>query len=544
MKPYSSFTLSRAQNLGLRALVACIAFFALGPIGLLAAVFNPNGFGTPLLGANVTAMLGSTTTTVVAQNSKNRQELWVRNVLSDDATLRDINPFSDNLSSNARMSGDRMVGGIMGKAVLNVTDTTKVQGNTVNIPTRAALAGPGVQGETDRNGKEQSVRRSTFPVQIGRLWFGAGTTTVAQDETTIGSDWDQEVSTDLKAQVAKKKSDDILMKIKQRSNVAGSSVGSGTTRNFIYPNGIATRASLTASTVFSTTLITKISARLQSVGGSKMSLARDASGTAGSKYIILGTADGLRPLETESAWLDGVKEAGVRGNDNPIFDGGLPDWQGNALYRWEQVNHASYGPVGSPLLPRAFLGGTVDVSGTTTGILITGGGSVEAAAVTPAPEYFTYFSGAPWTFTHGEAIAAVTNVDRYIKVTNADGTSAVLKYSTNDGLKITLPASSVQTVSGSTATTLTVGALIEECNATGIVFVGHIGLAAQAIVTGAGSIKGTNGASGRRTMQEEQHQLKYAVGIEYAWGCEAFKRPDGVYPGFIYLETTMPSMAA
>jgi len=193
---------------------------------------------------------------------------------------------------------------------------------------------------------------------------------------------------------------------------------------------------------------------------------------------------------------------------------------------------------------RAPGGYELDVSGTTTGLLVKGGGSNEAADVTPAPEYFTYFSNAPWTFTHGEAISAVTNVNRYVKVTNPDGTSAVLKYATNDGIKLTLPVSSVQTVSGSTATTLVVGALIEECNATGIVFVGHIGLAAQAIVTGAGSIKGTNGASGRRTVQETEHQLNYAVGIEYAWGCEAFKRPDGVYPGFIYLETAMPSMAA
>ncbi len=535
MKPYSSFTLSRWQNIGLRALVACIAFLAVGPIGLLAAALNPDGWGTPLLGVypqmNVTTKVG-----IVAQNAKNAQELWARYVTYDDSTMRDINPFADNMTSNAKMSGGKMTGGILNKAIMNVKDTTVVQGNTVNIPTRAALAGEGVQGEGMRDGQEQVVRAGSFPVLIGRKWFGAGTTTVAQDETMIGSYWDQEVAEDLRAQVSCSKRDDILFTMMAAAGLSG--------RNYLLPDGIAARANLTASNVFNTSLITKINSRLQSNGGAKMNLARDASGSAGSKYIILGTADGLRPLEVESAYLDGIKEAGVRGDDNPLFDGGLVNWFGTGLYRWEQVNHAGYGPVGSPLLPRAFLGAELDVSGTTTGLIVQGGGSAEAAAVTPTPKYFKYFSNALYTFTNGNTIAAVTNVNRYIKVTNQDGTSAVLKYATNSGTTITLPVSSVQTVSGSTATTLTVGALIEECNATGIVFVRHIGLAAKAVVTGAGSIKGTNGATGRRTMQVRNNELEYTIGIEYAWGCAAFKRPDNVYPGFIVLETAMPSAAS
>jgi len=397
-----------------------------------------------------------------------------------------------------------------------------------------------VAGEGDCIGAEQKVRVGSFPVQIGKFWFGAGTTTTALDETTIGSWWDQGVAEDLRQQVAKKKSDDIMMKILQRAGVLTGTLG----RNYVLPNGVTSRAALVAANVFNTPLITKINQRLQAVGASRMTIARDDSGSIASKFMILATSDGLAPLNTEAAYLDAIVNADVRGSENAIFKGGFRDWNGIGIYSWEQINHANYGPVGSPLMPRAFAGGAIDVSGTTTSLVVLGGGSAAAAAVTPAPQYFGFFSNAPYTFTHGETIAAVTNVDRWIRVTNPDGGKLILKYRTNDGNKITLGASALVTgVTGFDATAIVEGALIEECNVLGTVFVRHIGLGQQAVVTGAGSLSGANGASGIRTKEVRNHGGEYAVGIRYAWGCEAFKRVDGIYPGFIVAETAMPTSA-
>lgn len=486
--------------------------------------------------ASYTRINATTKTNLTDQAAKAQEELWVKGVTGDAYSLYQQNPFGDGMSANATMVGGEMRGGGgLNKAILNVRDTTKVEGNTVNIPTWAGLAGPGVFGEGDRIGAEQKFRVGNTQVQIGRAWYGAGWTAVARDETVIGSQYDMRVATGLREQVAKKKSDDIMMKIRQRAGTSG--------RNYILPTGVANRNALTASNVFSTSMITRINLGLQRVGAVPMALGRDNGGSSFSRFVILGTNDGMAPLKNESAYLDGITNAGVRGDANPLFQGNFVDWDGVGLYRWEQLNHGNYGPVGSPLLPRAFLGGALDVSGTTTGLLVKGGGSAAAAAVTPAPNYFEFFSNSPYTFTHGETIAADTTTDRYLLITNPDGTKAVIRYRNNDGTKITLPASSVVTVTGYTATALVEGALIEECNSTGIPFVREIGLGQNAIFSGAGSIKGANGASGIRTMEERNHGMEFAVGIDYSWGCEAFKRPDGIYPGFVLAESAMASAA-
>ena len=352
-------SLQRGAIISAHLAVTAILCAAFGPVALLLGLLNPSSFG-PVLGAFYTKVNATMKGDLTAQNSKVQEELWVRGILGDSSTMFQTNPFMDN-----------MMGGLgSNKAVIQVKDTQKVQGNTINIPTRAGLAGPGVAGEGDRIGSEQKFRIGSFPVQIGRYWFGYGYTGVALDETVIGSYQDQLAAMDLREQVAKKKSDDILMKIRQRAGTSG--------RNYTLPDGVATRANLTAANTFSTALITKINSRLQGVGAIPMRIGSDKSGSKASKYTILGTADGLRPLDTESAYLDAVRYGDVRGDENAAFAGTYKDWNGVGFYRWEQINHANFGSVGSPLLPRAFLGGAISVA-SPDGVVVKGGGSAAAA---------------------------------------------------------------------------------------------------------------------------------------------------------------------
>lgn len=521
---YTSFTLSRAQNLGLRAIMALIAFLACGPIGLLAVAFNPNGFGTPLLGMAYPTFNASTKSDITTQNAKNAEELWCRGITFESPNTD--TPLTDGLGGKPGS----------GKAIIYVRDFTKLAGNTVHIPTRGGFAGPPVYSDGDRTAGEQKTQLNSFEVKIGRVWFGYAHTGVALDETMLGTIKDQECAEDLRMQVQKKKHDDRLRKLIQRAGISG--------RNYMLPDGISSRATLANTSVMTTTLVGKINSRLRSNGGVPMSMVKDDGGSMSSKYVILSPSDGLKSLKSESLYVSLVHNGDTRGNENAGFKGNFKDLDGVGLYNWEHINHGNWGPVGSPLLPRAYLGNDIDVSGSTAGILVEGGGSPTAAAIMPAPTYMQDFSNAPWTFSHGEVIAAVTGTDRYIKVTNPDGSgSAVLRYRLNDGLKITLPATSVTTVSGSTATALIAGALIEECNVLGWTFCRHIGLAQQALVTGAGSIQGTNGASGKRTEDIRNHGNVIGVGIQYSDGCEVYTRADGSYPGFVLLETAFPSAA-
>lgn len=543
MKPYSSFTLSRAQNLGLRALMACLAFLACGPIGLLAAAFNPDGFGSPLLGASYTRINVNTKANTTDQNANLEEELWLKAVTGPAPSLYQYNPLYDQMSMSGRMVGNNVVannGNSLAKAIWNISDTTKVQGKTIHVPTYAGIGGSFVFGEGDRVGSEMKFRAGSFDVSIGLAWLGTGWTSVARDQTVIGGAFDMISAEGFRQQIAAKKWYDVAMKLIQTAGTSGP--------NYVLPDGVTDRSGLTASTNFSTSLVTKLQSRLQLIGAGPMDFVANDGGFMASKFITLGPSDGMRPLKTETAYLEAITHGDVRGDLNALFRGNLKDWDGMGLYPLEHIRHANWDSVGSPLLPLAFLGGTIDVSGTTTGLVVSGGGSVAAAAVGastgPKPKYLQWFSNAPYTYTNGDTIAAVTNVDRYLRVTNPDGGKLVLRYRVNDGNIITLPATALVTgLTGFSATTATVGATIEECNATGFPFCRFLTLGTQAVVCGSGSINGAvAGSSGRRTQEERNHQSEFAIGAEFSWGCAVYQRPDLIYSGFILTETSKPSV--
>ena len=82
MKPYSSFQLSRWQNIGIRgsaALIVCALIAWLAPamaiFGLFAAAFNPDGFASPLLGASYTRINATTKSNLTGQNADIQEEL-------------------------------------------------------------------------------------------------------------------------------------------------------------------------------------------------------------------------------------------------------------------------------------------------------------------------------------------------------------------------------------------------------------------------------------------------------------------------------------
>ena len=544
MKPYSSFTLSRWQNIGLRALVATIMCAIAGPWGLLAAALNPDGFGTALLGASYTRINTTTKANLTDQTANIEEQLWLKGVTGPSAALYAVNPFYDQMSMSGTLAGGQVTpsrNNSLRKAIWNITETARVAGKTVHIPTYAGIGGSFVYGEGDRIGNEQKYRVGSFDVSIGLAWLGMGWTSVARDQTLIGigGALDRIAAEGFRQQIAAKKCNDILMKMIQTAGQSGP--------NFITPDGTSTRADFTASTVFSTSLITKLQSRLQLIGAMPMDLVDNDGGMVASKFITLIPSDGARPLKSETAYLEAVTNADVRGDLNALFRGNYKDWDGMGLYPWEHIRHAQWDAVGSPLLPLAFLGGTIDCSGTTTGLVVSGGGSVAAAAVGastgPKPKYYQWFSNAPYTYTNGDTIAAVTNVNRYLRITNPDGTKLVLKYLVNDGNIITLPVNSLQTVSGFTATTATVGATVEECNATGIPFCRGVTLGTQAVVCGAGSIDGSSSPNGKRTEEVRNHQSEFAIGMEYSWGCNVYKRPDDVYSGFLIFETAKPAAA-
>lgn len=507
------------------------------------AAFFEASHVNPILGASYTRPNVSTIVNLLALDPKASEEIWVKRVLMG---ADQENIFSDN-----------MIGGPgSGKPFIKMDDLTTVDGNTMNISNIAQLGGPGSQGEGDRVGNEEKIRISSFPVRVGRQWFGVGITDVAKEETVIGGQFDNLVNMLLRKRLGKKKTEDMLMILK----------ATATASNIVRPNFKSTREQLRTADTVGTSTISKAGLVISGLGGTPVTISKSRVGAPIEQFLFFGHQHGLVSLKSESAYLQALQNAGVRGDDNKLFKGDFTSWDGHGIYRWMLRDHDAYGAVGSTLLPRAFLG-TAITAGTVT-FDITGGGDATGAALVPAPKYFEFFSNALYLFTNGNSVAADVTTDRYVGIMNLTGADAgkvgFYSYEVNDGNKLTVLARLGSAASGIRVTTLgniiyntapwvaagsgnfaglteahPVGSLIFEVNSYGVPFCGSLMLGEMAGICGHGSLKGRS-AHGARTVNEGNHNMDHGIGIETVYGTAATKRTDGKTPGYVYVESAYP----
>lgn len=498
---------------------------------------------TQAVRSSYTRINASTSANLVALDAKAQEELWVKRVLMG---ADQENVFSDN-----------MIGGPgSGKPFVRYDDLTKVDGNTINVPTLAPLGGPGTQGEGDRIGNEEKLRIGSFPVRIGRQWFGVGITDVAMEETVIGSQFDNVVNMLLRKRLGRKKTEDMIMTLKQAASAS----------NTLRPNNKTTRESLRTADVVATTTITKAGLQLSGLGGIPAKLGKSKVGADIERFLFFGNQYALSSLGSETAYLQALQYAGERGDNNPIFKGDFVDWNGHGIYRWFLRDHEAYGPVGEVLLPRAFLGTAITANDSSQDI--TGGGDSTGASILPAPAYFEDFSNAPWAYTNGNTVAADTSTTRYVLIMNLSGSNAgkvgFYSYQVNNGNKITMLGRLRSGAAGISVTTLgnviwnttpwvaagsgsfagltdshPIGSLIVETNSYGVPFGGSLMLGQMAGICGHGSLKGRN-AMGARTEEHRNHGMDHGIGIETVFGSAATKRADGKTPNYVFVEHAIP----
>jgi N4-gp56 family major capsid protein len=494
----------------------------------------------PVLGDSYAKVNVSTVANLLALDSKAQEELWVKRIMMG---ADQENVFYDN-----------MIGGPgSGKPFIRNDDMTKVDGNTINIPTMAGLGGPGTQGEGDRIGHEEKLRIGSFPVRIGRQWYGVGITDVSKEETVIGSQFDNLSNQLLRKRLGLKKSEDMLMILK----------ATATASNIVRPNFKSTRESLRTADTIGTTTITRAGLAASGLGAKPVKLGKSKVGADIEMYLFFGHQYGLASLKSETAYLQALQYAGVRGDGNALFKGDFTDWDGHGIYRWYLKDHANYGSVGSTLLARAFLGQAItadDVAPT-----IYGGGDSTGATLVPAPNYFEFFSNAPYVFTNGNTVAADTSTVRYVGIINLTGANAgkigFYSYQVNDGTKLVAVNRLRSAASGASLTTLgnivwnttpwtaagagnfagltdshPVGSLIVEVNSYGVPFCGSLMLGEAAGIMGHGSLKGRN-AIAARTEETRNHGMDHGIGVETVYGTAATKRVDGKTPNYVYVES-------
>jgi hypothetical protein len=333
--------------------------------------------------------------------------------------------------------------------------------------------------------------------------------------------------------------------------------------NMVRPNFKGGRDLLKSADVMSTNTITKSGLVLSGLGGKPVGTIKNDAGGFVEQFLFFGTQFAFAPLGSESAYLQALQYAENRGKGNPIFRGDFVDWNGHGIYRWYVRDHEAYGPVGSVIQPRAFLGAAIPADNNAYDI--TGGGDATGAALVPAPNYFEAFSNAPWTYTNGNTVAADTTTVRYVAIYNLTGANAgkigLYTYTVNNGNKLTMASRLRAAAAGIAVTTFPgsgitwnvapwllanltdshpVGSLVIEVNSFGVPFCYTLGLGEMAGICGYGSLKGRN-ARAARTEEHRNHGMDHGIGVETVFGSCATQRADSKYPNFVVIEHAYPA---
>ncbi|MEI6870698.1 MAG: hypothetical protein WCL08_00310 [Verrucomicrobiota bacterium] len=467
---------------------------------------------------------------IVATNNTKEQK-WVLNVYLESLGK---NPFT------------KFIGGFKGgKPIIQVADTQKLHGTTITIHRKAGVGGMGQQGETARDGQERKNRFSNWQFSIGRLWQGLAQNTVARDQTVIGSTFDQDSAKQLAEWLGWRQGLDLETEM----------IVSSHSRNTLYPGDASSRESLRSKHYLQSETVTRATNILATLQAQPLNMAKSAAGADIMKYLLVGSQFSFAQFKQTSTYTNIVSLAGARGETNPLFQGGLPDWNGAYMWEWYIPDHTAYSPVGSAGTPRAILG--TAIADATSAVDILGGGSTEGAALTDAG-YFQNFSNSAYMGFEGEKRASSTGTTRYVLIQNVSGADAgkfgMYSYTVNNGTKLTMGGRLNSSIAGIANTTLgnvvwdtgiwsgkhtaahPQGSLVYECNSYGQPFVKSYMMADEAIMCGYGSIDGKV-AMGNRTEWRGPHGLDYAVGLESVWGSKAIPRVDGLVNGYAVIES-------
>lgn len=522
-------------------------------IFLLALVFNPY-FGMTVGVAAYPGINAESVSDITATSTHGQEILWEHQVLRSAAQT---SPFSDNMVGKPGS----------GKPIIIRNDTTKVAGQQIVIPTVDVLGSRMVSGNGIRVGNEEKIKPGDFLLTIGLGWFGVGMDNAALVQTVIGKDWET-LSKDLLARrLEKKQSDDHMHTL----------VAAATSDNTVYA-GDLTLDTLVSASIFSTDLIVKSGGVLKDIGAIPMDARSRAQQIGDEKgkgivppiprFMQFLTDAAARPIKTESAYLEGIRLAKERGENNNLFTGEYSVWDNNIIYPWINIRHGGYGSIGSVLQPEALLGNAIvakatanhfpggATSGDTGGL--TGGGSSTAAAVDR--DYFEMFSLFSWTYIN-QLTATIGTGTRYFAIINkSDKKVSFFSFTGNTGPNLTGLTRLGSTIAGDYNTTvggvtwntgpwttaadtangfagvsegaIDSGSLIVETNALGTPLFRGLGLGEMALVAGYGKLP-TGQSMANRTNYIAPHGQAYANGIEVAYGTAAFKRPDNKTPNYV-----------
>ena len=244
--------------------------------------------------------------------------------------------------------------GLMGEGDNNIiqvkSDLVKSNGDTITIPLTAKLTGNGVTGDAELEGQEEKINAYSDSIVISKKRF-AVRLTGSLDEQMNAYDMRQDAKNKLSIRLQEFIEQQLFLKLGGVTNtaltdVAGNVVGTDCTwsntanevGNTASAAGYGTRylcadytsgaTSLAATDLLTPELISRARIKAVSKGTSGMPVMNPLRINGGSYFVLFIHPWQAFDLKNNATFAQAMREAQVRGSENPIFTGSLGIWDG------------------------------------------------------------------------------------------------------------------------------------------------------------------------------------------------------------------------
>jgi len=386
-------------------------------------------------------MAGETINTFTVANARSADANTVGQVWAS-AVIRQSR-LSDALSE--------MEGGERSQRPILVKQELKAgRGEKVHYSLAKVLGGSARRGTDALEGYEEKPALGTFYVTVDQVRHGIGWSDLITHLLGCGYSLEQAFGILCAEHFGRLKQNDALMSFRRYN----------TALNTIRPNGRTTLDTITQNDTIDTTTIGEAASMLATLGGQPANLSKSKAGAEVWGYTLFAPDQFLRPLKADSDYKEALRHAATKGDKNILFSGGYADWDGHIIKHWYQPDMDTYGPIGSPLLPKAKLG--YAITGGTSAIDVKAPGTLLNDTGNGIYYYhpFQFFKGYSYKLLSHDAPDADTNTYYFVvyNITGADaGKYGVYSYvgsSGNLGYQIGITNRLASSASGAAVTTL------------------------------------------------------------------------------------------
>lgn len=225
------------------------------------------------------------------------------------------------------------------KPIIEKEDFVNQAGDVIHVQIMSELYGPGVTGENTLRGSEDKLSTGQFNVAVDWLRKAVATTKKVKKEINF------EIMAEARVRLS-----NWLARELDRQVFAGLITDSTHT---LYAGNASSEATLGDDDTFTTQELDKIKLALDRKGAIPLSVSKKGGQETYHYGCVISEVDEYN-LRGDDRWLEAVKFAQLRGDDNPIFTGRPVEW--NGLLVWTLRGVRAAGCVqGTPLRPETTL---------------------------------------------------------------------------------------------------------------------------------------------------------------------------------------------